>query len=448
MPPLGLGFLASMLKSREFNVKILDCEAFGLTIHQAVKSILSFEPDYVGITAVTLSIYSAAELASELKKIDSDLCIILGGAHVSAVPEEVMRLFPQFDVGVIGEGEITIVQLLDNLESNKPLSGINGIVYRNNGELIKTAGMALIENLDNLPFPAWDLYPELKKYYRPSTFGFQKLPSMSLITSRGCLGKCSFCSDIVWQRRYREHSAAYVMDMIRELYYKYGVRDIAIYDGLFGVNRDRLFRLCEALIKENLDLTWSCNFRVEMAEAKILRIMKKAGCWSIAYGIESCSREILEFLQKNINLDMIRQALKLTKEAGILSKGSIMVGLPLETVGTIKKTLDIILELDLDILTVNSFTPFPGTLDYERADKYGRFNRDWKLLNQHNLVFIPNGLTQEQISYYIRLITRKFYLRPRILWKYLKMSLNPFYFKSLFLGFCAFVKFIIRDIAE
>jgi anaerobic magnesium-protoporphyrin IX monomethyl ester cyclase len=446
MPPLGLGFLASVLRNRGFDVRLLDCEALGLDVRQAVKNIFSFEPDYVGITAVTISIHSAAELAAELKKTDKTPRVILGGTHVSAVPEETMRLFPQFDIGVIGEGEVTIVRLLEDTDNNRPLSGINGIVYRDNGKVIKNQGMPLIDNLDSLPFPAWDMYPELKKYYRPSTFGFQKLPSTSLITSRGCLGKCSFCSDVVWQRRYREHSVGYVMDMIKELYYKYGIRDIAIYDGVFGVNRARLLKLCEALIRENLDLAWSCNFRIEMAETEILRAMKKAGCWSIAYGIESCSREILEFLQKNIDLDMIRRTLKMTKEAGILSKGYIMIGSPLETAATIKKTLDVILELDLDILTVNSFTPFPGTLDYERADKYGSFKRDWKLLNQHNLVFIPYGLTQEQISYYIRLITRKFYLRLKILWKYFKMSLNPFYFKSLFLGFCAFIKFTIRDI--
>jgi radical SAM superfamily enzyme YgiQ (UPF0313 family) len=292
------------------------------------------------------------------------------------------------------------------------------------------------------------MYPDIRRYYHPSAFGFQRLPSMSLITSRGCLGRCSFCSDVVWQRRYREHSAGYVMDMIKELYYNYGIRDIAIYDGIFGLNKDRLFNLCDMLAGEGLDLVWSCNFRIEMAAEKTLRAMKKAGCWSIAYGIESCSREILEFLQKNINIEMIRRALKLTKQAGILSKGYIMVGSPLETTDTMHRTLKAILELDLDILTVNSFTPFPGTLDYERADKYGSFRRDWKLLNQHNLVFIPNGLTQEQISYFIRLITRRFYLRPRILWKYLKMGINPYYFKSLFYGFRSFVKFIIRDISR
>lgn len=448
MPPLGLGFLASTLRNRGFEVSVLDCEALRLNIYQAANDIFSFKPDYVGITAVTVSIYSAARLASELKKIDSSLCIILGGAHVSAVPEETMSLFPQFDIAVIGEGEATVIQLLDSLNHNKPLADINGITYRNNGKIIKTSGMPLIEDLDTLPFPAWDLYPDFKKHYCPSTFGFQKLPSMSLITSRGCLGKCSFCSDVVWQRRYREHSAGYVMDMIRELYYKYGIRDLAVYDGIFGVNKERLFKLCEMLIREGLDLVWSCNFRIEMAEAKTLDIMKKAGCWSIAYGIESCSREILEFLQKNINLDMIRHALKLTKQAGILSKGYIMIGSPLETKDTMRKTLDAILELDLDILTVNSFTPFPGTLDYERAERFGVFKRDWRLLNQHSLVFIPTGLKQEEISYFIRLITRRFYLRPRILWKYLKMGLNPFYFKSLFFGFWAFIKFILGDIAE
>ena len=442
MPPLGLGFLSAELRARGFEVGILDCEALRLTTEQTISRVLRFNPDYVGITAVTLSIYSSAELAEGLKKNNDSLCVILGGAHITAVPEETMDLFPQFDVGVIGEGEVTTVELLRAIQQNKPLNNIKGIVYRDDGELIKTPQRHLIENLDILPPPAWDLFPDLKRCYRPSAFGFKRLPSMSLITARGCLGKCSFCSDILWRRQYREHSAEYVIKMIKELYHVYGFRDLVIYDGTFGVNRGRLVKLCEMLIKEKLGLAWSCNFRIEMAEPGILRLMKRAGCWSIAYGIESCSQKILDFLQKDISLETIAKGLRYTKESGIVCKGYIILGTLTESPETIRQTMSGVLKLDLDLLTVNHFTPFPGTLDYKRADKYGEFNRNWRLLSQHNLVFTPLTLTQHQIDHSIRTITRKFYMRPRIVWKYIKMCLNLYHFKALFYGLIAFLKFI------
>jgi len=442
MPPLGLGFLASLLRQEGFEIRILDCEILGLNIKQTVEYVSSFQPDYVGITAVTISIFSAAEVARAIKQYNKEIYVILGGAHLSALPEETLKIFPQFDIGVIGEGEITSVELLNALYNNLDLEKVAGIIYRDNDKIIRTGRRLLIENLDALPFPAWDLYPDLKRYYRPSAFGFQKLPCTSLITARGCPGRCSFCNGGIGGRHYREHSAEYVMEMIRALYHKYGIRDLAIYDGTFGANRSRLIKLCELLIREELDLVWSCNFRVEMAELDILHLMKAAGCWGIAYGIESCSQRILNFLQKDIDCEKIARALRWTKEAGIISKGYVMIGMPMETEQSFNETLTAILKFDLDLLTVNSFTPFPGTLDYQRADKYGKFNKDWRFLNQHNFVFVPAGLTDRKISHFIRLMTRRFYLRPKILWKYIKMSLNPCYFKVIFRGLVSFIRFI------
>ena len=203
MPPLGLGLLASVLRKEGFEVRILDCEALRLNVKQTIDRILSFQPDYVGITAVTMSIYSAAEVARALKLKSSKLYIILGGAHLSALPEETMNLFPQFDIGIIGEGEVVLVELLNAFQNNRDLSGINGIIYRDKDKIVKTPPRSLIKNLDTLPFPAWDLYPDFKKYYRPSAFGFKKLPCTSLITSRGCPGRCYFFCQGVWGKSYK-----------------------------------------------------------------------------------------------------------------------------------------------------------------------------------------------------------------------------------------------------
>jgi anaerobic magnesium-protoporphyrin IX monomethyl ester cyclase len=442
MPPLGLGTLAAVLKKNGYQVKILDGEVLRLNYQEAVQQTLAFRPDYVGITAVTMAIHSAAELAEKIKKQRPKLPIILGGVHLSALPEETMKLFPQFDIGVIGEGEVTIIELLKCLRGRKNLKNVCGLIYRQkDNRLKKTLPRPLIEDLDSLPFPAWDLYPDLKKYYRPPVFWFKKLPCLSIVTARGCPSRCTFCSRGVWKEQYREHSAAYVLKMMKKLYYQYGIRDITIYDDTFGINRRRLVELCESLIKEKLDLVWECNFRLEMAKPEILLLMKKAGCWAVAYGIESCSDRVLNFLRKGTNLKMMKEALWWTKQAGLVTKGYIMVGTLPETKKSLETTLKEILKLDLDLLTVNAFTPLPGSLDYERADRYGQFNRDWRLLNQYNPVFIPKGLSQKQIGDYLQLITRRFYLRPRILWRFIKMSFNPRYFKLLFNGAIGFLRF-------
>lgn len=446
MPAHGLGYLAAFVKKSGYDAAILDCEALGLDVEKASLQITALKPDYVGISAVTMSIFSAAELAASLKKSVPDLRIIVGGVHLSAAPEETLDLYPQFDFGVIGEGEETLRELLDSLRDKKDPDAVRGIIYRRKGKALRTLHRPVMKDIDKLPFPAWDLYPDITQHYHPSSFGFKQLPCTSLITSRGCPYPCSFCSrPQASDRICREHSAGYVMEMIRVLYHNYAIRDIIIYDDTFGINRKRLVDFCEMLIKERLKLSWSCNLRVGAVDTDILRLMKTAGCWQVAYGIESGSQAILDFLQKNITLEMIKDTLVKTRKSGIVAKGYIMVGTPLETTRTIKETLDFVLQADLDLITVNSFTPMPGSLDYERSGQYGIFYQDWRLLNQHNYVFIPRGLELGDLNRAVREITRRFYLRPRVFTKYLKFCLNPRSFKLLFIGMLSLLRFIFLN---
>jgi anaerobic magnesium-protoporphyrin IX monomethyl ester cyclase len=445
LPNLGLGYLASSIMRNDHVVRILDCEALSLSLEEATSAITRWSPDVVGITAVTISIHSAAALAQSIKRTGSHSTIVLGGPHVTATPEETLRLYQQFDVCILGEGEITLVELLNALQGGRDLREVDGIAYLRDGEVLKTRPRALIKDLDTLPFPAWELYPDLARCYRPSAFGFKKLPSTSIITSRGCPSTCSFCNQQPWGRSYREHSAEYTLEMIRILYTRYGIRDLAVYDGTFGVNTARLVKLCELLIAERLDLAWSCNFRVSMADPEVLSLMKRAGCWSIAFGVESGSQRILDFLHKGITLPVIQQAMRNTKDAGIITKAYIMVGTPLESKKTLDETREFILGLDLDILTVNHFTPFPGTLDFKRAHQLGTFNPDWKLLSEHNTVFTPRALRKEDVESFITEITRRFYLRPRIIANFIKLSFNITRSRLLARGVIAFARFIFRQ---
>lgn len=445
MPPLGLANLAAFIRQQGYSVKIIDCCALNLSLADSVKTILSCNPKYVGITAATISIAKAAALAKILKEQKPNLKIILGGCHISALSEQTMVVFPQFDIGVIGEGELTVVELLKVLEEKDSLDNVKGIIFREDGILKINEPRPFIENLDILPFPAWDLLPDITKFYRPSCFGFKRLPITSLLTSRGCPMRCTFCSDSPFGKTSRAHSPEYVIEMMKFLHRHYNIKDIMIYDDTFVINKQRLIRLCKLMSKERLNLIWSCNGRIELMTREILKLMKHAGCWAIAYGIESGSQQILDFIQKDIDLAKAYQVLKWTKEEGILTKGYFMIGNLTENKESIRSTLNFILNSDLDLLTLTYFTPLPGSLDYMRANQYGTFNNDWHLLSFHNIVFIPYGLNKKTMHFYRRYLVRRFYLRPKIILKFVKMLFNFRSFKLILLGFFALINFVFLD---
>lgn len=433
-PPQGLCNLAAVTRENDFKTYIVDSAALGLSYDETVKEVLTHSPDYVGITAVTISIYNAAKVAKMLKSVDRDIPVIIGGPHVTAVPEETLERFPEFDIGVVGEGEVTLMELLKGIEEGKELRGIDGLVTRDKGSIKVTQSRELIKDLDALPLPAWDLLPDLRKYYRPPAFSFNKLPSTSLITSRGCPGQCTFCDRSVFGNKVRAYSAEYVIDMITHLVENYGIRDIIVDDDNFMLFKPRMRDICNKLIENDFDLTWSCNSRVDIVDPDILSLARKAGCWQIAYGIESGSQEILNLIKKKITLSKIKTTLKWTKKAGIKTKGFFMIGHPTETKETIRATIDFAKSADLDDFQMSMFTPFPKTEIYRNAEKYGKLDRNWKQMNGWYPVFIPNDLTKEELIRYSKAAIREFYLRPKIIISYLKMCTNPSCLPKIFKG--------------
>ena len=424
-PPMGLASLAAFIRQSGYSVKILDCCALNLDVREGTARILAEKPAYVGITMATCSVGRAAALAAALKRSDAGLKIIAGGCHVSSLPAETMEAFPQFDIGVIGEGEETAVELLKALGSGGDPGAVNGIIYRKDGRLITTPPRALIRDLDTLPFPAWDLLPDIARFYKPSCFGFKYLPSASIITMRGCPMRCSFCTDGPFAKTCRMHSPEYVVGMMKFLKSRHGIRDIMIYDGTFIIDKERVEKICRLMIEEKLDLAWSCNGRIDLMSRDTLKLMKRAGCWAVAYGIESGSQEALDFMRKNIDLARAREVIAWTKDAGLLTKGYFMIGHLLETRESLRRTADFMRSSGLDLATISYYTPLPGTLDYGRAAGYGSFNNDWDSLSMHNIVFVPKGLDAETLRGYRREMVRRFYFRPGIIFRYLKLLLTP-----------------------
>jgi radical SAM superfamily enzyme YgiQ (UPF0313 family) len=293
--------------------------------------------------------------------------------------------------------------------------------------------------------PAWDLLPELSKYYKPPLFSFQNTPSTSIVTTRGCHGVCIFCDRAVFGNRIRGYSADYILRMVKELYYNYGIRDILIDDDSFIVLRERLIRICKMLIDEGLDISWSCNARVDHVNLEILDLMRDAGCWQIAYGIESGSQKILNALSKNIELNQVRRALKWTNEAGIRTKGFFMIGNIGESKDTIKETINFARDTDLDDFQISIFTPFPGSEVYKNIKSYGDFEDDWKKMTGWYPVFVPKGLTSDELLKCQKKAFIAFYLRPKIIFSYLSLcAKKPGNIPKMLLGGLTLLKGLIR----
>ena len=434
-PPFGLCYLAAVTRQRGLNTSIVDAQALNLDVPETVAAILSCAPDYVGITVNTQLIISAATVAREIKQRNPEIVVIVGGAHVTALPKETLRDNPCFDFVVIGEGEETLIELLAALEQEKELKQVSGLAMKQpSDDVFLTAKRSFIRNLDELPYPAFDLLPNMGKYYRIATPSVDRLPALSLITARGCPGKCTFCDTSVHGHLPRAHSAEYVADLMTMLNKQYGAKSILFEDDNSLIFKPRLKELVKILKSRKLDLTWSCLSRVDTVDLEILEIAKSGGCWQVQYGIESGSQEILDFYRKNITLEKIERAIGLTKKAGLRTKGFFMFGNPLETTGRIKATIDLIKRLDLDDMSITFFTPFPGSEIYEQALNYGKFDRDWERMSFFDTVFVPNGFTEQELRYWMRRAYRQFYFRPKIIFSYLRRLTSWAQFKELLLS--------------
>jgi radical SAM superfamily enzyme YgiQ (UPF0313 family) len=441
LPHLGLLMLGAVLRKAGHRVRIIDASAQGLGYEQTLEQAKKFQPDVIALTAVTPSIIKTMKLATMIKDVYPSVPVIIGGPHFTAVPEQTLLDYPVFDYGVVGEGENTIVELIEALSANRPPLNIRGVAFRENGKVTFTPPRLPIKALDSLPFPAWDLLDGFPSRYRPALFKYKKLPSTHIVSARGCPNKCIFCDTSVFSRQIRFHSAEYVLEMIGYLVNDFGIKEIIFEDDQYLINKKRVGKICEGILKAKWDISWCCSGRVNSVnDPELLNLMKRSGCWQISYGIESGNQKILDFAKKAITIDQIKKAIRLTHKAGILSKGYFIFGLPYETEQTMKNTIRFAKRIPLDDMSVFILTPFPGSEMYSIAEQHGTIEKDFEKMNLLDVVYIPNGLSREKLLYYQRRFMKEFYLRPRIIGSYLKRLLsNPLNVFNMFKAFCGFL---------
>jgi radical SAM superfamily enzyme YgiQ (UPF0313 family) len=450
LPHLGLLMLGAVLRKAGHRIRIIDSPAQSLNPAETLEEIKKFQPDTVAFTAVTPSIHKAAETAAMVKNLYPSIPILIGGPHVTAIPEKTLKDHPVFDYGIVGEGEVTIVEVADALSANRIPSNVPGVAFRESGVVRLAPLRPPIMNLDSLPFPAWDLLDGFPSQYHPALFKYIRLPSTHIVSSRGCPNRCIFCDTSVFSKNIRFHSAEYVLEMIRYLVEKFNMREIVFEDDQFFLKRERVRKICEGLLEDDLGISWSCSGRVNSVDDfALLELMKRSGCWQINYGIESASQKILDYAKKAITVEQVKKAVRLTHEAGILAKGYFIFGLPYETEKTMEKTICFAKSIPLTDVSVFMLTPFPGSEMYDIAGQHGTIVNDFTKMNVLNVVYVPKGLSREKLLYYQRRFMKEFYLRPKIVANYIKrLVANPRILFSMLKAFYGFLQSIFGKTAS
>lgn len=420
MPPLGILSIAAWLEQHGIEVEIIDGYANRESHEVMVAKIIASGCSAVGFSCTTSSFPETNRIATHLKEKAPNIITVLGGAHACTIGAPLLDSYPAIDYLVIGEGENTMLELSRAGFSN--VESIPGIAYRDsdgNGTLTSQRG--LIKDLDSLPFPAYHLLPNFPRLYKLPLFSYPRSPNTSIISSRGCPYACSYCDRSVFSRGFRFNSPEYILEHVAMLNRDYGIRHVFFYDDLFTFDRTRVAEFCNLKAKKGIKVSYNCIARLEHVDAELLALLKGSGCWQVNFGIESGDPEVLKKHRIFYELDEVGQKLQMVKKAGMRVKGLFMVGLPGENEAAIRRTIDYALSLPLDEINVTKFTPFPGAPVYKNIREFGEFDENWELMNCINSVFVPSGMTREQVDSLYDEFIRRFYHRTNITLGYARM---------------------------
>lgn len=425
LPNLGLMYLESYALSKGFKATILELKTENiLEEFFRFQRLNSFK--FLGFSAVTATINQIYDF---LSKTNIDAKVVVGGPHVSVLPEE--ALLHRADYVVIGEGENTMIELLDG----KDASSINGLAFLKDGLVIINKKRELIHDLDLLPFPIRKNIAS----YMPTPNQYKSLPVVHMLTSRGCNFNCKYCAkEAVFPGLERRRSVNNVIEEIKQVI-SIGAKEIHFWDECFTSNRRWVEDFCKSLIHQKILFGWTCFCRPDSVDCEILSLMKKAGCWSILYGVESYDDPILEAANKRLNLSKTTDSILSTKKSGIEVRLSFILGLPGDTPDAANRSLKYAIELDPDYVQFCLATPFPGTKFALEAPSQGTVSTDYSAYTVWDPVFVPYGYKDFYTLLKVqRKCFRKFYFRPAYLLKQIK-KINSFSDLKRLLKSCFFL---------
>ncbi|MFA6389620.1 MAG: radical SAM protein, partial [Patescibacteria group bacterium] len=420
-PPLGVGYLAAILIKNGHNVKIIDCPPLNYGNEEVINSVKDYRPGIIGISSLTASAEESYSLVRELKKEFPAIPILYGGSHANSFPDHIIENIPMIDCLSYGEGERTILPIVDSFEkTGKIAADLPGTWGKTaDGRFIKNPPTEPIIKMDELLPPAYELYDY--KIYQPLPLQYKKMPNANLVTSRGCpWGKCTFCFNSGRAKQiYRRHSPARVVAEIKSLYENQGVREITFWDDNFLINERWIIEFCDLLDKSGIKIPWSACGRVNSVTENMLKRAKQSGLWCIFFGFETGNQDLLDRIKKGATLEQARRAVKWCDELGLDIRASFMLGLPGETPEKARNTINFAKELNTSFAMFLITYPEWGTELYDDAMKSGYIVPLYK--GRTTPTYIPNGYKNaEEVREMQKKAFRAYYFRPAFFWKHLK----------------------------
>jgi len=385
-PPLGLAYIAGTLEKFKYDIKIVD----GYLVGQKgiEESIIEYKPEIVGITCYTPGRKKSIEIARIAKEINKNIITVIGGAHATIMGEQIMNNYSFVDICVYGEGEQTMLEIAQK----NNIRSIDGIYWRYNNKVIKNKSRHFIDNLDNIPFPSWHLidmnrYPPIGHEVIDGV-DISSVPRIPVIFSRGCTGSCNFCSTWWVWKGHRTRSVDNMISELKILVEDKGFKHICFYDDSFSSDIEKAKQLCKKIVSHGLKFVWSATTRTDCVDNELLELMKMAGCYEIAYGIESASDTVLKKMKKMANVKDGIAAIKLAKKHKIKTRVMIIIGNDGETKKTINETVAFLRKTKPDILSyVGNLWVLPGTALYQKLKKINLINDDFWLGNEPYFVY-------------------------------------------------------------
>ena len=428
-PPLGIAYMAGVLQENNIDVEILDASAEDMDFKDVEKELLKRKPDLVALTALTPTIGRALETAQVVKETLPDSIVVMGGYHPTFNFIETLE-DENVDIVIRGEGEYIMLNLVQALENQSSLHDVKGIVFedKNSKEIVVNPEAPLIQDLDELPFPALNLLP-MKKYRLLDMDAHMT----TMITTRGCPMQCSFCSSAAMHgKKIRERSVENIVDEIEYLKTNYDIDTIAFMDDTFTLKKRKVMAICDEILKRNIEIMWGCTSRVDTLDEKLLKKMKEAGCITIFIGVESADQQQLDNMCKNTTIAKIENAFKIAHKLKIRTIASVALGMPGDTKEIMNKTVKFVHKLKPNYAIYSLATPYPGTRFYKEAFEKNLIKiKDWSKYTLITPILETIDCSLNDMRKIQAKAFMKFYLRPHYIIRQFLQD-GPYLLKTIF----------------
>ena len=413
IPPLSLMSVGAILEDEGVDVKLIDMEAERSSYDDVLQRVKDFNPDMLAFTLTTYSFHPVLSWINKFKE-DTGLPILVGGKHVELYPSETMS-HKAIDFAIVGEAEAPLPEFIKAYKNGKSFTDVKSLCYRDDtGEThIDPFQSPVIDDLDTIPWPS----QKLLKNELYSNILTRRKNFTAMMSSRGCPYRCTFCDQ--HRPKYRNRSARSFVDEVKYNYENFGIREFDIYDSTFTADRKRVIEICDLLVEENMDIEFTVRSTVMAVTHELIDALKRAGCHTIMYGIESSNIDILKNMKKRIPADRLWDRIQYTHDAGIQVLGFFIFGYPGETHETIQETIKLSLQLPLTYAQYTVLWPFPDTEIYQYYLDEGKIGDYWSEYtldptNEREIELVGAHISREEATNYLAQAYRKFYFRPRI----------------------------------